>query len=603
MVALKLSNFGGMIPAVDSRLLPPNMSGSNSNAWVYSGAVEGFREPTEVYTVLNSTTRKVYRIPKQYYDKEHIPDSYWLEFPTPDVDVIRSPTVGDQYERYYWAGDVITPTYNTKARIAVGSSAYLLGVPGPTVAPGVSVAGGVAPVETRAYVYTRVSAFGEEGPPSPPTSISGNASGTWNITMTAVGAAATGRNLSFTRIYRTVTGTSGSTAFFFVAQVAIGTLTYADTNATSVVTGNGILKSTFWTPPPATLQGMVAMPNGILAGWVGGDVWFSEPYQPHAWPSTYTLALETPIIGMGVMGQSLIVCTSGTPYTISGVNPASMAVSRIAAYEPCLSRGSIISTPMGVAYASTNGLAVAVPGAVQIVTRNIITKDLWLDPDDYLSVPSLRAAPMNGGYYCWGSVLPGCYDPAAFNNDAFLQQDFTGSYVGAYIDINDPRVSYNRLFSADPTYNCYADTWTGEVILLRGSKVYWMDLSNTRPHEPYVWRSKTLETPDQRCFGAMRVYFTRTGVPPSGPMITGSWDDGLYWDDSGNWFDKSAPTFGVVRVYADGILRFTRSLVNPGEIFKLPSGFKATFWEIEVEANIKLNSIEIATTSKELGSV
>ena len=594
MVALTLSNFGGMIPAVDEYLLPDNQAGLSQNAWVYSGAIEGFRAMTPVHTLVNPNARKAFRIPITYFDKGHIPDSYWLEFENPDTDVISSPSVGDTFERFYWASQGMSPKYNTKARIAAGSAPFTLGIPAPTAAPGVTVSGGTAPTETRAYVYTWVSAYGEEGPPSPPTLQTGNASGTWDVTMTAPGSGVTsGRNLSSVRIYRTITGSGGSTTYFFVAELPIATTTYADTNPTTLVAGNNILKSTFYEPPPTDLKGIIAMPNGIVAGFRTNEVWFCEPYLPHAWPSIYTLAVENEIVGLGVVGQTLIVCTTGSPYAISGVNPASMSQSRLAFSEPCLSRGSIVSTPVGVAYASPNGVAVAVPGQVQVVTRGLITKDLWLDPDNYLFVPSLRASTVNGGYYCWGSVMPGCFEPTAFDSTNFQQDDFTGSYRGAFIDLTNQRVSFTKLFNLDPTFNCYTDVWTGEAFVIRDGQVMWLDIAPARPREPFVWRSKIFTMPNKRNLEAMRVWFdTFPDLPELNPVRNTAPVQTLAEDQ-----------YGLVRVYADGRLVMTRELRSDGEFMRTPSGFKATYWQIEVEARVKVTSIELATVAKELANV
>lgn len=697
MPVLKLQNFGGMIPAVDARLLPENQAQTAENAWVYSGAIEGFREPVAVHTLSSPLIRRVYRVPVEYYDKDHIPDSYWLEFENTDVDVISSPVVGDQFKRFYWAfsqsaGGGI-PQYTTKARIASGSPAYTLGIPRPSAAPKVTrVSGqfwldaltgdvkvtgggnshlyngkayaqdpnsfqaggaratnpsqygatsavssqrgnmdkssdpalsqtarnqykttgqraelrygtvqagiritisdtgqvsvgvpnvaadstnpyeGLGVQESRAYVYTWVSAFGEEGPPSPPTLYDGWSGDPWIVQVTAPTTPdLTNRDLSKVRIYRTVTGVGGSTTYFFVAELDISQTVYTDTLPSTTVASGNLLESVFYEAPPADLEGMVAMPNGIIAGWRDNEIWFSEPFLPHAWPSPYTIATEYPIVGMGVIGQTLIVCTTGSPYAVSGVNPATMTMSRIAVNEPCLSRASIISTPQGVAYASPNGVAMAVPGAVSVVTRNIITKDLWLDPGDFLSVPSLRAALLNGNYYAWGSVLPGGFQTDAFQTDAFVQEDFTGSYHGAFVDISNPRVSWVNLRSEVPTYNCFADQWTGEVFVIRDGKVYWLDLAKNRARQSYVWRSKIFETPNRRNFEAMRVWFNDTGGE------------------------------SVVRVYADNVLRFTRPMLTSGEFMRLPSGFKAQLWEVEIEGSHNVTMIEMATAAKELG--
>lgn len=594
MVALSLSNFGGMIPAVDEYLLPDNQAGLSQNAWVYSGAIEGFRAMTPVHTLVNPDARKAFRIPITYFDKDHIPDSYWLEFENPDTDVISSPSVGDTYERFYWAANGITPKYNTKARIAAGSAPFTLGIPAPTVAPTVSVAGGTTPTETRAYVYTWVSAYGEEGPPSPPTLQTGNASGTWNITLTAPGAGVTtDRNIDRVRIYRTITASGGGTTYYFVAEQAVATTTYADMIPTTDVAANNTLESLFYEPPPADLEGIIAMPNGIVAGFRANEVWFCQPYLPHAWPSTYTLAVENEIVGLGVVGQTLIVCTTGSPYAISGVNPSSMTQSRLAFSEPCLSRGSIVSSPVGVAYASPNGVAVAVPGQVQVITRNLITKDLWLDADDYLFVPSLRASTLNGAYYCWGSVMPGCFEPAAFDSDKFQQDDFTGSYRGAFIDLSNQRVAFNKLFHVTPTFNCYTDTWTGETLIIRGGKVEWLDIGPTRTREPFLWRSKTFTMPNKRNLEALRVWFdTFPDSPELNPVRNTALVQTLADDQ-----------YGLVRVYADDRLVMTRELRTDGEFMRTPSGFKATYWKVEIEARVKITSIEMATVAKELANV
>ena len=594
MVALTLNNFGGMIPAVDEYLLPENQAGLSQNTWVYSGTLEGFRQPVPIRTLANPLAKKAFRIPITYYDASHMADAYWLEFDNPDTDVISSPSVNDAYERFYWAAQGITPKYNTKARIASGSAPFTLGIPAPTVAPTVSVSGGTTPTETRAYVYTWVSAYGEEGPPSPPTLQTGNASGTWNITLTAPGAGiTTGRNIDRVRIYRTITGTTGSTTYYFVAEQLVGVTTYADTIATTLVAANNILKSTFYEPPPSDLKGIIAMPNGMVAGFRENEVWFAEPYLPHAWPSIYTLAVESDIVGLGVVGQSLIVCTTGSPYAISGVNPASMAQSRLSFTEPCLSRGSIISTPVGVAYASPNGIAVAVPGQVQVVTRGLISKDLWNDSTNYVQPSSLRAAALNGGYYAWGSVLPGCFESSAFDTAKFQQNDFTGSYRGLFTDLTNQRVSFTKLYNASPTFNCYADIWTAEVLMIRDGKVYWLDLGPTRPHESYVWRTKIFSMPNKRNAEAMRVWFdTYPTTPEQNPVRNTAPVQTL-----------AADQYGLVRVYADGRLVMTRELRTDGEFMRLPAGFKATYWQIEIEARVKVTSIEFATTAKELANV
>jgi hypothetical protein len=589
MVALKLQNFGGMIPAVDSHLLPPNSAEFCTDAWVNSGALEGFRELQLVHTPVNPLAQRVFRIPIEKVDSARIPNSYWLEFNTANVSVIQAPTTGDQFERFYWATDNDRPRYNTKARIAAGDPELALGVPSPGTAPGVVVTGGSGPLESRAYVYTFVTIYGEEGPPSLPTLVNANTDGTWDITLTAPTTAdTTDRMLDKIRIYRTVSGVGGETDYFFVHEQDIAVLTYADT--TPSVTGNRLLETLFWTEPPEDLQGMVSMPNGIIAGWRENEIWFCEPYRPHAWPAPYQISVESKVVGCGVIGQTLVVCTEGAPFAVSGINPSSMAVSRLATFEPCVARNSIVSTPIGVAYASPNGLCLANPGASVVITRQMISKEKW---SELLSLPSLFGATFNGGYYCFGSTLIGCFSPFGFDADAFLQKDFSGARTGAYIDITDMRIAYSVLKSPVPVRSIHNDFWTGEVFVQRDDGVYWLDQSATRARGAYTWRSKILETPNQRNFEAMKVYFTTFPTTPElNPVQDVSQDQELKPDQ-----------WGLMRVYADGTLRFTRELRESGQMFRLPSGFKATFWQIEIEARVRIDSVEIATTARELSSV
>jgi hypothetical protein len=412
------------------------------------------------------------------------------------------------------------------------------------------------------------------------------------MTFTAPGAAATDRNLTHTNVYRTITGTSGSTTYYFVAQIPIATLAASDTIPTTTVAAQSLLKSLFWSPPE-NMDGMVSMPNGMIAGFKGNEVYFCEPYRPHAWPPIYNLSVDADIVGLGVVGQSLVVCTNKSPYVISGVNPASMTQSKIANVEPCLSRGSIVSTPSGVLYASQNGLVLVVPGQTRVVTQGIITKDLWLDPDNYLNPNRLRATLLGGTYYCWGATGTGAFELTAFDEDSFLFDDFTGSFLGAVIDFNDARIGYTRLETDIPHENCWADEWTGEIMTIRDGQVFWLDLARSRPRQPFLWRSKVFDAPNQRNFGAMRTYFE---LWPDSPTLNPVPNASLVQD-------LAADQYGLIRVYCDGVLRFTRELRTSGEIMKLPSGFKATYWQIEVEGRVRIKSIEIATSSKELISV
>lgn len=379
MVAIKIENFGGEIPAIDDRLLPDNAAADAVNSWLFSGRIEPMRAHVELYTPVNPATRSWFRLPKGDPGIDYMSSSYWLEFENQDVRVIESPVAGQSNGgRYYWA-DGIAPKYMTGTMIAAGDTPFVLGIPQPATPPVVTSSGGVSGTNKDvAYVYTWVSSLGEEGPPSDPTTITGKIDDTYHITVTAPTVAdTTDRDLTKTRIYRTVTSQQGVAVYYFVTELAIATLTYDDAAPDSVVINNEQLASTEWFGPPADLQGLVSMPNGMVAGWRENEIWFCEPYYPHAWPVKYVQAVPYKIVGLGVFNQSLIILTQGQPWSSTGVDPQSMSLAVIQPLEPCTSRNSIVNTPAGVLYASPNGLIQITPAGAVNLTLASITKEQW----------------------------------------------------------------------------------------------------------------------------------------------------------------------------------------------------------------------------------
>lgn len=596
MAALKIPMFGGMRPAQDDRLLPESAAAHSENCWLYSGQLRGTNTPTFIRNCTAGTS-KVFRIPNNYLDAAHLADADWLEFADPDTDVIRAPVADDTYERYYWASPSASPRYNTRARITAGSAAWVLGIPAPSAAPSVTPSGGSSSTTTsRSYVYTWVSAYGEEGPPSPPLVVMGKIDDTWNVTVgaaasTDLGGVGHNRNLTLLRIYRTVTSSAGVATYFLVREQAIGTLTYADSNSDTTVASNSELESTNWSAPPTTLKGWVVMPNGIVAGWTKNEVWFCEPYRPHAWPALYTLTVNYPVVGLGVVGQTLVVCTQGYPAALTGVHPATITESQLAAFEPCTSRGSIISAAEGVYYASPNGLILVANGGATNVTRTLINKDKWLE---LAPTSSLRAALLGGAYYAFGSTRAGVFQTTAFETTAFTQADFAGSYDGILIDPTNERVAFNILSNVIPAVNSFNDPWSGELFIIRADKLYWVNIADTAPtYETFIWRSKIFQTQEVKDLAALRVYFE---IPSTAPTLNPVRNTNLVQT-------LQSDQYGLVRMYADDTLICTRELRESGELMRVPSGFMANYWQFEFEARVKISQIQIGTSAKELRKV
>lgn len=590
MVATKLQNFGGMIPAVDEQLLPSNAASLSENAWVYSGRLAGMNVPEVVHTCSSPAITKVFRLPNNFRD--NIIDSTWVEFQNLDTDVVRAPVIGDTFERYYWASTSAAPQYNTEARMRAGTPSFLLGIPSPAAATLGATGGVSATTVARAYVSTYVSAYGEEGPPSLPVNLTGKIDDVWTATLgTASTLHTDDRNLTHRRIYRTITSSNGVATYFLVTELPIATTSYADSLTDTAVSANAQLQTATWTAPPADLKGLCAMPNGMLVGWRKNELWFCEAYRPHAWPAAYVQAVEFPIVGLGVIGQTLVVCTEGFPSAATGINPASISLSKLSVYEPCLSRGSIVSAPEGVYYASQNGLVLVGGGTVRNITREMITKDKW---QELVSVATLRGVRLGTAYYAYGSARIGSFETTAFEPSAFAQDDFAGAYSGVLIDTQNGRVAFNVLHSDIATTNVMSDVWSGEVLIIRAGAVSWLNIGAQNPtHEVFRWRTKMFQLGSKRNLGALRVYFS---IPSTSPVLNPVRNTALVQT-------VGADRYGVMRIYADGRHVQTWELRTSGELIRVASGFKAEFWQFEFEARVEIISVQVADTIEGLKSV
>ena len=187
----------------------------------------------------------------------------------------------------------------------------------------------------------------------------------------------TNRNLTHTRIYRSVTSVQGVASYFFVVELPIATLTYADTQTDARSRSNEQLRTIGWDEPPADLQGLISLPNGMVAGWRKNEVWFCEPYYPHAWPLKYMVALANEIVGLGAIGQTHHRADQGPAVVEHGHRSVADGAAIIQPLEPCTSRLSIVNTPGGVLYCSPNGLINITAAGAQNVTKDMMLKDQW----------------------------------------------------------------------------------------------------------------------------------------------------------------------------------------------------------------------------------
>ena len=479
--------------------------------------------------------------------------------------------------------------------------------------------------EARSYVYTYVSAYGEESPPSPATTLTGWSNGTWTIGLFTPppDQMGTTRNLVGIRIYRTVTSTGGATTYFQVTPVGnipaivgatptgdlpITQASYSDTITDDVVVANTQLYTQLFSPPPEDLQGIVAMPNGMCVGFRANEIWFSQPYYPHAWPASYTLTTEFPIVGLGVSGTSVIACTNGSPYVATGTNPSTMTALKVQNSEPCISRGSILGNNDGVYYAGANGLMLVTQyGAMTNTTEAWITREKWqqLTPQK-----NLRAVFLVSQYMALGCVRAGDTSVAQRGYTVEINSSDAQSFT-IWPQPGGHRIGFGTLTAPNGynVNNLRIDPWSSVCLVMQNSGVYYYDFSDPAPTvQTYTWRSKLFQQKSKKNFSAMRCWFS---IPAGTPAQSAVRNTAPATDPS--WNTLGAGQYGIIRVYAGFAtsedsnstnpplnLVCCREIRTPQELLRIESGFKTETWQFEITARVPVSNLQVGTSVKAL---
>lgn len=369
-----IMNFGGVMPRVNAAMLPDHMAQTALNCTLWNKDLRSLKAPLTVVTPhsIGTTIRSIYRIGQALTETQ-----YWMAWST-DVNVARGLIADDTSERTYYTGSGVPKVTNLALATTGGTSypvnSYTLGIPAPAAAPVCTPASAIAPLETRVYLYTYVSGFGEEGAPSSPTTTECTES--TNVTISGMSTVPSGNyNIVSKRIYRSQSTTNGSAIYRFVAEIPVATTSFNDT---VLSTDLGEELSTLdYNTPPTTMAGIVAMPNGIMAAFNGYDILFCEPFLPYAWPEKYRQTADYPVVGLEVFGSSLVVLTKGTAYIISGVHPSNMSMEKIELSQACVAKRSIVPVDGGVIYASPDGLIYVGQGGARNLTEDKFTREEW----------------------------------------------------------------------------------------------------------------------------------------------------------------------------------------------------------------------------------
>jgi hypothetical protein len=390
-------------------------------------------------------------------------------------------------------------------------------------------------VETRVYAWTWVnkeSGYEFESGPSPASApLEVYASQT--VSLTGRSSVPSGYVVTHWRLYRSVSGT-----YLFVNELPVSQTTYTDDVLAESLSEE--LPSLTWAPPPATLQGLTNLPNGGMAGFVGRDVYFCDPYHPHAWPENYVQSLDFPIVGLGRMDTTLAVLTTGTPYFMQGSHPDSMVSVKSDLEQSCASKRSIVSTNGAVIYASPDGLVTLSPSGSKLVTEQYFTRAQW---QSYFKPDSIYG-------YSHDLKYIGFYD--------------NGTTTGGFI--YDPTSGQFILHNIYATAG-YSDLQRDKLFLAFSDRTVkpWLAGGNLS----YVWKSKKFTLPQVLGFSCAQLQ------AEAYPM--------------------------TAKFYADNVLVHTQTVTSRLP-FRLPS-LPGRDWEIQLEGASEVFSLSVAQSMQELAGV
>lgn len=167
MASIRIDAFLGVNTVKDPKRGPFWSSLKAANADVQGLAID----PRPLIDIANSAPNSgVPAVPCIY----EISAGVFLEWAQSGVDVAASPLADNSSKRVYYTGDGIPKVTNLSMATAGGAPypalSFCLGIPVPPKIRTIQSAGG-SPAENRAYTYTFVSPWGEEGPPADPIQV------------------------------------------------------------------------------------------------------------------------------------------------------------------------------------------------------------------------------------------------------------------------------------------------------------------------------------------------------------------------------------------------------------------------------------------------
>lgn len=646
MAYFKQTVFGGIAPILDARLLPENYAEIAENVVIESGKIDVVKGDLGVAGLTlngHSNAPETNSIFKYFWetDVSGDDDELWLQWDEADISAVQGPVPADATGRVYWTGQgdpriswsSLLQADSFVTATLVGSfprKSFPLGVPQPS---GIisnlvrSYSGGGSNTQPPAgedpqlvsYAICYVTVDGREGPPL----YSGTVEVHSNVTQVEIVHQRTfsgiisdntpndglthDNYIGNIRVYRSNTG-SQDTQYQFLKDVPMsdlgtGPIFFPPNVVTSIIDDNPqsflseVMPSADWIGPPDTnttlypegpLKSLMAVGQGVMAGFTGKRLCFSEPFLPHAWPVKYRITIQDEIVEIARTNNGIVALTKGQPYFVTGTDPSAMASVKVDFSQACVYKNSVVEIGDTVFYAAPDGLCAITGTSGQVVTKDLISVKDW--NDNYLHMSNYSTA-------------------------RFMAFNYEGKYVGFHWNgagqspmkgfIFDPASDpSNRLVSLDRSYfpyGGYEDPTDSSVYLIKGvtaAKLFESAVADPLAYQyKYKTRTYIAEKPTSMGWLSLDAHLdTRVKIYGDGTLVA---DYEFDYDINTQAITQTIHTpTGISGAHAVSI---TQKSMHGNAIIqvRLPA-VVATEWQIEIIGDGQLYGVCIAETMDEL---
>jgi len=645
---IKITEFGGMAPGTAGHLLPANGAQDTENVNYDKGDLRAWKMPfltASIISTYDATAQYLATDAKQviysgrlYYCTSDTPnpagawdDTKWTLIPIQSLfrfeensnshwivsdktrDYVRSLNPSDIYERVYLSGENELWVYCNdlvSSPFDPWGDYYKLGVPAPTSACVVDTYTGSGS-DYRAWYYTYVNKYGEEGPPSDIVEVADYLSG--NVTLDTFTEPPTGRALEngVIRLYRTNSSTAGIAEFQQVKDTNINGFTFATDSITDDVASvdlGEVCPSETWSPPPDGLEGLTLFSSNIMVAFKDNVLYMSAPGFPHAWPTENQYPIASLIKGIKVYGAIIYAVTDDLYYFFYGDDPGNMSKDNSETMYPCSSKASMATCNAGVLFAGNEGLMLLnASGCINITQGSVYGVQDWID---------MNPTTMNGTFY------NGKY--------FFFYTDIDGKRNGALLDIESGNKLTKLSLFAYAGYPSYGD---GELyMVLTENNRYAANASmyikqwNADPYNYLrrLWKSRKYLLPNEMIFPVGRVFIDRkyhqtildtaededyikdlnAPIFAAGNVSGEINSDGItvFEINGDNLYSPSSIQTNAnadLEVYIDGELVHSEPIMN-NNIFKILKSAKGSELEMIASGYIPMYTIELAGSAQEM---